>query len=72
MALSPPRLASLTLFALMDVEMVVSLSGGGLSRPTQHYLHQMLSFDNVCKWPCAYSSVRLSEHFEAPMHACMH
>lgn len=35
MPLSPPRLASFTLFALTEVEMVVSFSGGGLSSPMQ-------------------------------------
>ena len=38
MALSPPRLANLTLPELIEVEMLVSLSGGGFSRPSQHQL----------------------------------
>lgn len=40
MPLSPPRLANLTLPELIEVEMLVSLSGGGFSRPTQHQLFQ--------------------------------
>ena len=38
MPLSPPRLASLTLLELTEVDTVVSFSGGGLSRPVKHQL----------------------------------
>lgn len=67
MALSPPSLASLTLPELMEVEMVVSFSGGGLSRPTQHRLSQTY----ICQLVGWLSACRSVGEYDSLLHACI-